>query len=360
MNQTLGDVMRAVVKYGITHVLVGFCLVPLTSFAHHSFFGRFDTESIVELQGEVTEVFWRNPHAIIILTVEDDDGRRVPWEIETNAPVSLQRMGISASLINLGDEITVAGYPPTRSINEMHANHILIPSGQELLMTFGLEPRWSDEGLGDDSYRFQTDGDSSDPDRGIFRVWSHTNVIPRLFSETSDLEVEVSSYPITDAARAALAAFDRATDNPTANCAPKGMPTIMEQPYPMEFVQAEENILLRLEEYDLVRTIHMEGDAPPANQLASSLGYSVGRWAESTLVVTTTRINWPFFSQLGIPQSEDSVIIERFSPTSDGSQLNYEITVTDPVNFTEPVVLEKYWLYLPNEEILPFDCSVRG
>ena len=77
------------------------------------------------------------------------------------------------------------------------------------------------------------------------------------------------------------------------------------------------------------------------------------------MVVTTTRINWPFFSQLGIPQSGNSVIVERFSSTADGSQLNYEMTVTDPLNFTEPVVLEKYWLWLPDEEIYAFECVVR-
>ncbi len=352
--------MNTKLKRGFGHFLVGLCLIPLTSFGHHSFLGRFDTESIVELQGEVTEVYWRNPHAVIILTVEDDSGQRVPWEIETNAPTSLVRLGISADLINPGDRIRVAGYPPLGPVNEIHANHILIPNGQELLMTYGLEPRWADEGLGDDSYRFQTTGDSSDPDRGIFRVWSHTNVIPRLFPEIEDLAFSINTYPMTGAAQAALADFDRATDNPTRNCAPKGMPTIMEQPYPMEFVRAGENVLLRLEEYDLVRTIQMDGDALPADQPASLLGYSAGRWDEATLVVTTTRINWPFFSQLGIPQSEDSAIVERFSPTSDGSQLNYEMTVTDPANFTEPVVLEKYWLYLPSEKILPFDCSVRG
>ena len=56
--------------------------------AHHSFLGRFDVESIVELEGEVTEVYWRNPHSSITLTVEDENGRSIPWEIETNAPVS--------------------------------------------------------------------------------------------------------------------------------------------------------------------------------------------------------------------------------------------------------------------------------
>lgn len=39
---------------------------------------------------------------------------------------------------------------------------------------------------------------------------------------------------------------------------------MMEQPYPMEFCRAGDDIVLRLEEYDAVRTIHMDREAPPA------------------------------------------------------------------------------------------------
>ncbi|HEX5047492.1 MAG TPA: hypothetical protein VFX89_10395, partial [Gammaproteobacteria bacterium] len=84
---------------------------------------------------------------------------------------------------------------------------------------------------------------------------------------------------------------------------------------------------------------------------------SVGRWDGRTLAVTTTKIDWPFFSQLGIPQSADVSIVERFTPTADGSRLDYAMTVTDPVNFTRPVELATHWLYLPGVELLPYECT---
>ena len=55
----------------------------------------------------------------------------------------------------------------------------------------------------------------------------------------TDPTVDINAYPLTPAARAQLAEFDRSTDNPTANCVPKGMPTIMEAPYPIEFVRQD-------------------------------------------------------------------------------------------------------------------------
>ena len=44
-------------------VFTGLAALPSAVLAHHSFFGRFDTLSLVEIEGEVTEVLWRNPHA---------------------------------------------------------------------------------------------------------------------------------------------------------------------------------------------------------------------------------------------------------------------------------------------------------
>jgi hypothetical protein len=328
--------------------------------AHHSFFGRFDTQAVTELAGEVTEVLWRNPHATLGVRSRDADGRVAQWAIETSSLTVLRRMGIEEGTIKLGDHIRLAGNPGVGGKHEMYARHVLLPDGRELLLNVGLEPRWTERAVGDESLLMAREGDPSRPDLGLFRVWSHTRTIPRLFPEVTDARVDVRSYPLTDSARAALEAFDRATDNPTANCVPKGMPTIMEAPYPIEFVQLEGgNVLLKLEEYDLERHIDMHASAPPGAAAASPLGYSVGRWDGRALVVTTTRIDWPYFSQLGIPQSPNVSIVERFTPTADGSRLDYEMIVTDPETFTQPVVLGQHWLWLPSVRLLPYQCATR-
>ena len=49
-------------------------------------------------------------------------------------------------------------------------------------------------------------------------------------------------------------------------------------------------------------------------------------------------------------------IDERFTPTEDGSRLDYAMTVTDPSTFTEPVRLEKYWLWFPQVTVEPYEC----
>jgi uncharacterized protein DUF6152 len=326
--------------------------------AHHSFFGRFDTQTIAELEGDVVEMLWQNPHAAITLRVTDPGGAATLWDIETSSLTVLRRMGIDAGTIKVGDRVKLAGNPAVGAKKEMYARHVLLADGRELLLNVGLKPRWTQHAVGDESLLMAREGDPSRPDLGLFRVWSHTRAIPRLLPETVDPSFDIQSYPLTDSARTALAAFDRATQNPTANCQPKGMPTIMEAPYPLELVrEADGDVLLKLEEYDLERHIDMRAAGPPLGTQPSPLGYSVGRWDGTTLVVSTTLISWPYFSQLGIPQTPAVAIVERFTPTADGSRLDYAMTVTDPGTFTRPVVLTTHWLWLPGVELLPYECA---
>jgi hypothetical protein len=350
--------MRALVPGRLVRqALLVLVALPGPIAAHHSFFGRFDTQRLVELEGEVTGVLWRNPHVYFDLRA---DGTL--WEIETSSLTVLKRLGIEERELRVGDRVRIAANPPVGDKKEMYARHLLLPDGRELLLNVGLAPRWAarERAVGDESLLMARAGDGSRPELGIFRVWSHTRTIARLFPEVTDSAVDVNAYPLTPAARAQLAAFDRSTDNPTANCLPKGMPTIMEAPYPIEFVQQDDgNILLKLEEYDLTRPIYMSADVTRELPAPSPLGFSTGRFDGASLVVTTTRISWPFFSQLGIRQSRGVEIVERFTPAADGSRLDYEMTVTDPATFTRPVVLTQYWLWLPNVTLLPYECTVR-
>ncbi len=49
-------------------------------------------------------------------------------------------------------------------------------------------------------------------------------------------------------------------------------------------------------------------------------------------------------------------IVERFTPTEDGSRLDYTMIVTDAATFNEPVRLTKYWLALAGIEVQPYEC----
>ena len=331
-------------------LLVGSLCIPSAAQAHHSVAASFDTSNIVELEGEVTDIRWQNPHVRFTVEVTDANGDTQSWSIESASVSILRRMDISRDVFEVGQRVRVAGNPARRGGERVYALNLLLPGTQEVLLGPGSVQRWANDTIGSsDTWRAEA-GDASDPSRGIFRVWS-TPI-------SSENRLQNTSYPLTASARAAADAYDPVRDSPILNCAPKGMPTIMSQPYPIEFVEQDDAIRLRIEEYDLVRTIHLDADAgqtgPP-----SGLGYSVGRWDGKTLEVTTTDITWTTFDHaIGIPQSDAVELVERFTPSVDGSRLDYALTVTDAATFTQPVVMDKYWLWIPGVQVEPYDCTV--
>ena len=347
--------MKIVLKQLITMTM----LAAYPVFAHHSSAGRYDSSGIMEVEGEITSVSWRSPHVEYTLETADENGAIVDWMVEGAAPATLSRAGLSVDTIKPGDHVRVAGWPPVGDKKEMFLQNALLPTGEELLLWVSARPRWSDRQKNDFSFWRQTEGYPSRPELGLFRVWSSSLA---LRSSAFTLNpADADNYPLTDAARNAVERYQQDKQNlTTLGCSPKGMPLMMEQPYPMEFRRAGDDIVLRLEEYDAVRTIHMNREAPPAGTENSSLGYSVGHWENETLVVTTTHVNWPLFNQIGVPQSTEAVLVERFTPAADGSSLAYELTTTDPANFTEPFSGSKTWLYLPDQEVLSYDCQATS
>lgn len=334
--------------------LVALSLFPVVAAAHHSVAVWFDSSQRQELEGVVTEVRWQNPHVKFFMRAPNADGEEAIWEIETLSVSGISRWGITSDLLDVGDRVRLSGAPSRRGLYNIFVRNLLLPSGQELV--FGGEPRYSDDALRGGETIGAREGDSSRPELGVFRVWSSGQGGGQVFPETFDADFDFSYYPLTEAAQAAVEAFDIVEQDPTNDCRPKGMPIIMEQPYPMQFVDRGGTIVLRIEEYDLVRTIHM-GDAPdPASQPPSPLGYSVGRMEGRDLVVTTTRINSGTFDSVGIPLSLDARIAERFAPSDDGSTLQYTLVVEDPVNFTAPVESGKRFIYLPEISVEPFNC----
>jgi hypothetical protein len=329
----------------------------MTGSAHHSFAGQFDPNSSMEIEGELIEIRWANPHAHLkVRTVEK--GNVVVWDLETAGASQMVRSGVLREYLAVGQKVRAAGWPPVTSAREMHATNLMTPDGRELILFRGAKPRFGSRPTGNYDYARRGEGDRSRPELGLFRVWSFTALSPFLLPEDINTAFNLNTYPMTDAARQSVAGFNRTKDNPTLNCKAKGMPMIMENPYPFAISRKGNDILIQIEEYDLQRTIHMNQNTAPRGIRPSPLGYSVGRMESATLVVTTTHISYPWFDQAGVPQSEQSVLVERFNPTADGSRLDYTVTVTDPVNFTKPVTLNRYWLDL-GETIVPYNCEER-
>jgi hypothetical protein len=337
---------------------IGFLISLQSASGHHAGATVYNPTRTTEIEGEVIRIFWRNPHVHFLLSVTGADGRETEWDVESNSVSILSRMGVTPDVVRVGSRVRIAGWPARRQSNGMFATHMLLSGGPEVLLNPGVASRWSGETLGT-STRLVSDGAADAREgvqRGIFRVWSTNMANPASFPLFRDVVTTEEIYPLTQSARQARDSWDAVDDNPYLGCTPVGMPRVMGQPYPIEFVDQGDEILLRIELYDIERNILLNSSTPPSEVPRSPLGHSVGHWDGGTLVVTTTRVDWPYFDQSGVPLGENAEIVERFLPHPDGSRLDYTLTVTDPATFTEPVTLRKYWTWRPGEELQRFDC----
>lgn len=330
-----------------------FFLMGTIATAHHSTAAIYDSSKTVEITGVVNAIHWRNPHGQILLNVRDASGKTVQWEIETPAIVVLRILGIGQDFIGVGDRITVAGAPARRNAPAMNGRNILLSSGYEL--AFGANvpyfPAGKNGNLIGRSYDKSNVASAVAKADGIFRVWSTNMTDPAAFPMFK------GGYPLTPAATAIVAKWDP-LNNELLRCGTKGMPLIMITPAPVEFVRDGERILMRIEEYDSQRVIHMNPSAkPPAGP--SKFGFSRGRFDGRTLVVETDRIQKQTFDPDGVPQSESMKLVERFTPNADYSRLDYRITVTDPVYFTKPFDLTRYFTWKPEMTVAPYNCLER-
>jgi hypothetical protein len=319
--------------------------------AHHSAVAFFDESNKQEIAGEVMMTRWRNPHVSFGVTVTAADGSRTEWTVESNALNALERIGISPDTVRAGDQVRVWGPVSRHGQPLLRAYNILLGSGEEVVMMphVSTERRWAESELVAAMPELAS-ADTAAAEReadGVFRVWTHGRV--NLIND---------ELPLTAAAAAKKAAFDPLTDDPVLRCIPTGMPAVMDVTFPVEFIDQGENIVLRLEQWDTLRTIHMGGDPSDAEgQPATREGYSVGRWDGDVLVVETSDIDWMYFDDRGTPLGSAVRVVERFTLSDDQNSLHWQAATTDPETFTEPVVQEQTFTWVPGEEIKPYECA---
>jgi len=89
--------------------------------------------------------------------------------------------------------------------------------------------------------------------------------------------------------------------------------------------------------YEQERTIWMDGRPhPPAWAPHTWQGFSTGEWQGDMLVVTTTHLKQEWIRRNGVPNSDQSTMIEHF--IRHGNVLTHNVYWMDPVNLTEPLV----------------------
>jgi uncharacterized protein DUF6152 len=95
-------------RLGFAGIAAVMCAAP-AALAHHSF-AMFDAGKLVTLEGTVKQFQWTNPHAWIILMVNEQEGP-AQWAIEMNGPTGLAREGWVPKTLTAGMQVKVVIHP---------------------------------------------------------------------------------------------------------------------------------------------------------------------------------------------------------------------------------------------------------
>jgi hypothetical protein len=189
---------------------------------------------------------------------------------------------------------------------------------------------------------------------GVYAAASFINVVA---------VVEPDVYPFTAAAERAFSAYDplAAAPNQTDDCTVETMPGIIWSNNPMQITQEEGRIVIRFERGNTTRLIPVADVSPPTDRLPTQLGYSVGHWVGTVLTIETTHmLDGVLRNNRGYPISREARITERYWREPGENNLQMEVLVDDPTNYTETFTLGREWIWSPDDEVRHWECINLG
>src|SRR3970040_970040 len=143
-------------------------VLPFVACAHHSN-AEYDRNTVLELEGEIVEVVWRNPHLGLTINTAGEAGAEALRKVEAAALIATVRRGAPAGTFVVGQRVKVAGFPSTRREGRLLMSNVLLPDGVEVLM-FRTETRWSERTIGGAEWVVPDTAERGAPREGLFNA----------------------------------------------------------------------------------------------------------------------------------------------------------------------------------------------
>jgi hypothetical protein len=307
---------------------------PLAARAHHAFATEFDAKLEGEVEGEVTRVWWQNPHIRYDVAMKMPDGSVQQWALlpPGNLP-TYRRENWTEQTIQVGYTVSATGNLGRDGAKKLYATCINVGSGPENGRQLGrcVSTGTVTQVTADPNVDYTVHPRGYDVD--ISGYWDNRYK----FTVTVD-DFQPKPMPLTAEAKTI---YDGRTfgDDHVLRCLPAGLPRIFGSPYPMEVVDAGTHYLMVFLQDNTPRRIWMDGRDPPPQQPLSAMGFSKGHWEERTLVIETTMLTPGWLDGSGYPMSggDDTRIVERWTPAEDRVTMERTMTIHDKL-YTAPLV----------------------
>jgi len=310
--------------------LASLCVAGPAS-GHHSVAAEFDTTQQAELEGEITQVWFSNPHVRYRLTVTNGDGTTEDWELQGGNVTNLLRQNWTADSLRVGDRVTASGDVGRDGAKKLRIREVVTADGRVVPPPRERSGPRRDEILAsaDKYYGYDRETeypiDITGPWRNDYR-WRVT---------VDDLEPKPT--PFTAEGRRLFEATEPWHDY-SLRCLAPGLPRIFGAPYNMDIVDAGSHYLFVYIEHNTPRRIWMDGREAPPDMPATPMGFSVGHWEDDVLVIETTHLTPAWLDGSGLPMAGDGTrIVERYEFSEDRLSIERTMTIHDPY-YTEPLV----------------------
>jgi hypothetical protein len=98
-------------------LLLGTAAVAVPALAHHSFTATYDESKTVEIEGELVQFMFRNPHAWVHVMAPDENGVMQRWGVEWGGAGALTGQGVTRESLKAGDRVIITGNPGRNAID---------------------------------------------------------------------------------------------------------------------------------------------------------------------------------------------------------------------------------------------------
>ena len=313
--------------------------------AHHGFSAHFDPDKLIRIEGTVKRFDFINPHGHLFIETISDAGETVVYDCELQARSQLLRHGADETLFTVGETIVVMGFEARRDPLrcEFAVGYFADGSSFEMRTVDKARSQFADNTAA---------SIPADNERTILGVW----IRPGMYGDESGRGPRTGGDSITEAGKAAAAAYNPVTENPVIRCEPGSPVRTWGPPGLATKISREDGkVIIYHESMDVTRTVHLDITAHPTDLLPSDMGHSFGHFEDDALIIETA-----VFAQgvlVGPTLHTDQMTMrERLSIREDTGRLLIEWTMLDPHYYSEPLTGSQE-LHSTNQEIIRYDCT---
>ena len=98
-------------RFLVIGLVAAAALVGAQAYAHHSFAATYLEDQTVQIEGDLVQFLFRNPHSFVHLNVKEKDGTVVRYAVEWGGAGALQGTGVTRETLKIGDYVKITGSP---------------------------------------------------------------------------------------------------------------------------------------------------------------------------------------------------------------------------------------------------------